>query len=73
MARRTFKMALDENGTTREFYDADTGKGNGMNPFWGWSSLACVMPLEVELGYDPTEIQTTIQSWLARDLGVKGP
>ena len=73
LARRTFKMVLDENATTREFYDADTGKGNGMNPFWGWSSLAYVMPLEVELGYDPTEIQTTIQPWLARDLGVKAP
>lgn len=73
LAYRTFKMALDENPTTREFYDADIGKGNGMNPFWGWSSLAYVMPLEIELGYDPTEVQAKIQPWLARDFGVKVP
>ena len=67
LADRTFKMALEENPTTREYYDADTGKGNGLNPFWGWSSLAYVMPLEIELGYDPTEIPPRIQPWLARD------
>ena len=39
LAYRTFKMALDENPMTREYYDSDTGKGNGMNPFWGCSSL----------------------------------
>ena len=55
LAYRTFKMVLDENPTTREFYDSDTGCGNGMNPFWGWSSLAYVMPLEVAAGYDPMD------------------
>jgi hypothetical protein len=73
LASRTFKMALDENPVTREFYDSDTGKGNGMNPFWGWSSLAYVMPLEAEIGYDPMDDATSIQPWLSRDLGIKSP
>jgi putative isomerase len=73
LADRTFRMALDENPTTREFYDADTGRGNGLNPFWGWSSLAYVMPLEVELGYDPMANSTEIQPWLSRNFGIKEP
>jgi hypothetical protein len=73
LAYRTLKMALDENPTTREFYDADTGKGNGMNPFWGWSSLAYVMPLEYETGYDPSAISTNIKPMMAEDLGILMP
>ena len=73
LAYRTFRMALDVNPTTREFYDSDTGRGNGMNPFWGWSSLAYVMPLEVEAGYDPMDNATTIQPWLTRDFGIESP
>ena len=73
LAYRTFRMALDMNTTTREFYDSDTGRGNGMSPFWGWSSLAYVMPLEVEAGYDPMDDATAIQPWLTRDFGIEGP
>ena len=73
LAYRTLEMALDKNSTTREFYDSDTGKGNGMNPFWGWSSLAYVMALEVELNYNPTDSQTQIVPWLTHDLGVTPP
>ena len=46
LALRTLKLAMAANPVTREFYDSDTGKGNGMNPFWGWSSLAYVMPID---------------------------
>ena len=56
LAYKTFAMALDKNPTTREFCDSDTGRGNGMNPFWGWSSLAYVMPLEWDSGYDPMSL-----------------
>ena len=73
LAYRTFQMALHENPTTREYYDSDTGSGNGQSPFWGWSSLAYVMPLEVELGYDPTENTTAIEPWLRRDFGIQEP
>jgi putative isomerase len=61
LAYRTFRMALDENPVTREFYDSDTGKGNGMNPFFGWSTLAYVMPLEVETGYNPMDFESQIK------------
>jgi glycogen debranching enzyme len=55
LAYRTFEMALGEE-TTREYYNGETGAGQGLYPFWGWSTLAYLMPLELELGYDPTEI-----------------
>jgi hypothetical protein len=73
LAYRTVHMALDENPVTREYYDSDTGRGNGMNPFWGWSSLAYIMPLEYETGYDPTDFQTKIKPLLSAKLHVPGP
>ncbi len=30
----------------REYYDAETGEGCGLDPFWGWSLLAHFMPYE---------------------------
>ncbi len=29
-----------------EWYDAETGEGRGLSPFWGWSLLAYFMPYE---------------------------
>jgi putative isomerase len=55
LADKTFRMALDE-AATREYYNGETGSGQGLNPFWGWSSLAYVMPIEAQLGYDPTDL-----------------
>jgi Mannosylglycerate hydrolase MGH1-like glycoside hydrolase domain len=73
LAYRTFRMALDENPATREYYDSDTGKGNGMDPFFGWSTLAYVMPLEVETGYDPMALHGEIKPILAQDLKAPWP
>ena len=56
LADRTFHMVLDENAVTREYYNAETGGGNGQTQFWGFSALGYVMPLELELGYDPTDL-----------------
>ncbi len=41
----------------REYYDAETGEGCGLDPFWGWSLLGHFMPYE-ELGrFDPTALE----------------
>lgn len=55
LAYRTLDMALS-GPDTREYYNAETGCGQGLNPFWGWSALAYVMPLEYEAEYDPTDV-----------------
>jgi putative isomerase len=55
LAYKTFDLVLSEEAT-REYFDGETGIGQGLNPFWGWSTLAYFMPLEFELGYDPTDI-----------------
>ena len=73
LAYRTFRLALDANEVTREYYDSDTGAGNGMNPFWGWSSLAYVMPLEYETGYDPTNLGSGIRPLIFSGLQMQFP
>lgn len=70
LALKTFRMALNENPATREYYDSDTGRGNGMNPFWGWSSLAYVMPLDFIRHYDPTDLPARIQPLISNELGI---
>ena len=56
LANRTFDLVLRQNRVTREYYNAETGAGQGLNPFWGWSALAYFMPLEYELNYNPMDI-----------------
>lgn len=55
LAEKTFDMVLSESAT-REYYNGETGAGQGLNPFWGWSTLAYMMPVEYQLGYDPTDV-----------------
>lgn len=40
----------------REYYDAETGEGCGLDPFWGWSLLGHFMPYEETTQEDITEI-----------------
>lgn len=55
LAEKTFHMVLQE-PVTFEYYNGETGTGQGLNPFWGWSTLAYVMPVEYQLDYDPTDL-----------------
>ncbi len=61
IALKTFQMAVDGNAVTREYYDSDSGKGNGMDPFWGWSALAYVMPMDQLTGYNPMDLHGKVQ------------
>jgi Mannosylglycerate hydrolase MGH1-like glycoside hydrolase domain len=73
LADRTYQMALHLNSATREYYDSKTGQGYGLNPFWGWSSLAYVMPLEYRLRYDPTGLTGPIRPIITDTLGIHFP
>lgn len=73
LAEKTFDMALNHNDVTREYYNSETGQGYGMNPFWGWSSLAYVMPLELKFHYDPTDLHGKVRPLITQELGVDFP
>ena len=40
----------------REYYAAESERGAGLDPFWGWSLLAHFMPGEFDAGFDPTRL-----------------
>jgi putative isomerase len=44
----------------REYYTSESGRGCGLDPFWGWSLLAYFMPFEACYGYDPTDLGKSI-------------
>lgn len=73
LADKTYALALDLNPVTREYYDSETGQGYGMDPFWGWSSLAYVMPLDLKLNYDPTDLTGKVRPVLTQTLGIRFP
>jgi putative isomerase len=73
LAERTFRMVLEENAVTREYYNAETGAGVGQTQFWGFSILGYVMPLELELGYDATDLEAPYKPIITQHLGVQFP
>ena len=73
LAFRTFRMVIEENPVTREYYNAETGGGNGQTQFWGFSALGYVMPLELQLGYDPTDLEAPVRPVATQHLGVQFP
>ena len=68
LALRTFRLAMVPSPVTREFYDSDSGKGNGMNPFWGWSSLAYVMPIDYARRYDPMDLHAPVRPLIKSEM-----
>jgi putative isomerase len=70
LADKTQELALVRNPVTREYYESQSGEGHGMNPFWGWSALAYVMPLEETLNYDPTDLKITPRPIVTKKLKI---
>ena len=71
LVQKTFDLVLKKNNTTREYYNAETGAGNGLDPFWGWSSLAYLMPMEYEMKYNPSALLSEpVKKIASENLGI---
>ena len=68
LVEKTFDMVYHKNDVTREYYNSENGDGIGLNPFWGWSTLAYFMPFELELNYNPMEINDEPVKEIASDI-----
>ena len=73
LADETFNMVLNQNPVTREYYDSDSGHGDGLNPFWGWSTLGYAMKLELKDNYNPMKLNQPIRPIITDELGVAFP
>ncbi|MFR9564982.1 MAG: trehalase family glycosidase, partial [Rikenellaceae bacterium] len=69
LAYKTFEMVYVKNPVTREYFNGETGGGYGRNPFFGWSSLAYLMPLEYEMGgYSPSDLKQSDMQPIVKEL-----
>lgn len=55
LADKTFELVVSE-VDLREYYNGETGAGQGLSPFWGWSGLGYLMKAEVEAGFCHSEL-----------------
>ena len=55
LADKTFELVVSE-AFLREYYNGETGCGQGRDPFWGWSSLGYVMKAELEGGFSHSDL-----------------
>jgi putative isomerase len=55
VADRTYRL-VKESGD-REYYDAETGQGCGLDPFWGWSLLGHFMRYEAASQLEMTSLE----------------
>lgn len=58
LADKTFELVVSE-ADLREYYNGETGSGQGLGPFWGWSSLGYIMKAELEAGICHSELDNT--------------
>lgn len=56
LADKTYEMVVSESDL-REYYNGETGAGQGLAPFWGWSSLGYIMKAELEGGFCHSNLQ----------------
>ena len=59
LAEKTFELVASE-ADLREYYNGETGSGQGLCPFWGWSSLGYVMLYEAVSGHSHGEPGTRV-------------
>jgi len=71
LSRRLFDMAVVKNPVLREYYNAETGEGLGQTRFWGFTALYYVMPLELSLGYDPSDLYKPLRPIIPQELGIE--
>jgi hypothetical protein len=71
LSRRLFEMAIVKNPVLREYYNAETGEGLGQTQFWGFTALYYVMPLELSLGYDPSDLHSAFRPIVTQELGIQ--
>jgi glycogen debranching enzyme len=55
LANRSFQLVRASGD--REWYDAETGEGCGLDPFWVWSLLGHFLEYEDQNGLDPTSLE----------------
>ena len=55
LADKTFELVVSE-VDLREYYNGETGAGQGLSPFWGWSGLGYLMKAELEAGFCHSEL-----------------
>jgi glycogen debranching enzyme len=72
LAMKTYDLVLEQNPSTREWFNAETGAGEG-HFFWGFSTLGYVMPLEWELQYNPMDLNGPVRPIVTEHLGIVFP
>jgi len=71
LSRRLFEMAIVKNPVLREYYNAETGEGLGQTQFWGFTALYYVMPMELALRYDPSDLHSAFRPIIPQELGIQ--
>ena len=71
LSDRLFEMAVVKNPGLCEYYNAETGEGLGHKEFWGFTALYYVMPLELQMGYNPIDLNKPVHAIATETLGVK--
>ena len=71
LSRRLFEMAIVQNPVLREYYNAETGEGLGQTQFWGFTALYYVMPMELALRYDPSDLHSAFRPIIPQELGIQ--
>lgn len=56
LAQKTLDLVYKKNEVTREYYNGETAGGLGLKRFWGWSALGYLMPFELEMNYNPMQL-----------------